>query len=166
MNLVADLLAKLGAQLNPPATEAAVQSLEAKFGCRLPTDLRKFYLAHNGFVSPMDESMWDWWPIERLTSLAEHFGADSSSFVDTASHRFFSRVLVFADALIEAPLYGILLEPADNRHGCVYAFQCGVPKSVAAIDDKSGCQWTAAPDFSAFIPAFEKYYTGALIYTD
>jgi hypothetical protein len=163
VNHLSETLCRLGATLNSAAPESAVLKLEHELGSPLPSELREFYLANNGYAAPMDESMWDWWPVERLASFSHHYSLTQSSWSDGgASFGFFSKLVLFADALIECPVYGVLLDSSSSLHGHVYGIQADVPSSFAKID-KSGAIFTAARSMSSFIAAFEKDYSFAVV---
>ena len=130
MHPIAEKIRKLGGELRPPASEHQIADIESRLGISLPASLRSFLLQHNGTSRETDEGIWNFWPCENITSYTDYRGK-TDFFPDTIDKRFIDNeknplrlnghsLILFADALIELPLYGMYLDPQSPFHCFVF----------------------------------------------
>jgi|694.fasta_scaffold07776_12 hypothetical protein len=130
MHPIAEKIRNLGGELRPPASQHQIAAIESLLGISLPTSFRSFLLQHNGTSRETDAGIWNFWPCENFTSYAAYRGK-TDFFPDTIDKRFIDNenlpmrlngqsLILFADALIELPLYGMYLDPQSPFHGFVF----------------------------------------------
>jgi hypothetical protein len=134
MKSIADKIVELGGTLRKPASEAEVAMVESKLGVLLPDRLRDFLLRHDGSATETDEGIWRFWPCSEITTHSEY--RETGDFIpnngdlrllDTSldSVRLRAdRLILFADAMIELPTYGVYLAPGERFHGMVFDTSC------------------------------------------
>ncbi|MEO8682347.1 MAG: SMI1/KNR4 family protein [Vicinamibacterales bacterium] len=85
---------RLAITLAPPVTVEELTTFERTHDVRLPTELRDYYLAANGFAPPsdQDENGFSFWPLTRVCPVATFDGG--AWFSDEAE-----RCFLFADYL-------------------------------------------------------------------
>lgn len=128
-------------ELAPAASATQVAEAERKLGVLLPCLLKEFLLEHNGTAKHSPEWMWYFWPIEEMASFSEYRGKES--FVPELTwlpetlqkggelRLDGSKLICFADVLIEAPLYGVFLEPGHRCYGMVFDVDFGTLSSFS-----------------------------------
>jgi len=148
MNTISDKITELGGQLAPPACASEIAQLEVKLGYSLPEGLHQFLKLHNGSVKETDLGIWKFWPCSEITTYSEYRGShelpldhnDLRSIAPHLSdiHLSGSRIILFADAMIDAPTYGLFRSPGHICDGMV--FDC----SIGYLSAKSFADWIAA----------------------
>jgi hypothetical protein len=130
MHPIADKILHLGGELRTAASEYQIADVESRLEISLPASLISFLLQHNGTSRVTDEGIWNFWTCENITSFAAYRGKIDFC-PDTIDKRFVDSekrsirlnghsLILFADALIELPLYGIYLDPQSSFHGFVF----------------------------------------------
>ena len=130
MKTIADKIAELGGKLAPPALEHEIANLEERLGYTLPPQFRNFLFQHNGCSKKTDEAIWNFWPCAKIASYSEYrdkeeFLPDNNwlRMIDPSVREvrlMASRVILFADSLIEAPTYGLYHAPGRRFDGIVF----------------------------------------------
>ncbi len=125
MHSIAQKIVTLGRAPVGPASVQMVNELEQSLGVCFPEEFRAFLHQHDGSGDYSDEGFWRFWPCSEITNYSDFreqgfFVPDHNDIrkvLPTASNLTFlgSRMIVFADALIDAPSYGMYL---DDGHPC------------------------------------------------
>lgn len=130
MKTLADKIAELGGKLAPPALEYEIANLEERLGYTLPSQFRDLLVQHNGCSEETDEAIWNFWPCAKIASYSEY--TDKEEFlpdnnwlrmIDPSAREvrlMASKVILFADSLIEAPTYGLYHAPGCRFDGIVF----------------------------------------------
>ncbi|QTN32867.1 SMI1/KNR4 family protein [Akkermansiaceae bacterium] len=140
MKSLADKVSELGGKLAPPASEDQIANLEAKLGYTIPTELRTYLSKHNGCSEETDEAIWNFWPCAKISSYGDYRDEDEFlpdnnwlRMIDPSAREIklpASRVILFADSLIEAPTYGLYHSPGCRFDGIVFDTTYG---SISAL---------------------------------
>ena len=148
MKTIADKIAELGGELAPAASSSEIAQLEARIGYALPIGLVDLLKRHNGSVKETDEAIWRFWPCSEIKTHSDYRGSgdfcpDNNDLrtIDSSARAVRlpgSRVILFADALIDAPTYGIFHSPGHRYDG--FVFDC----SMGYLSAESFEDWIAA----------------------
>lgn len=144
MPTIADKIVQLGGTLSGPASIEEVEMVESRLEVSLPVQLRNFLLHHNGSATETDEGIWRFWPCSEITTHAEYrqtgdFIPDNNGLrlLDPSIHSVRlrgDRLILFSDAMIDLPTYGVYLSPGERFHGMVFDTSCGY-LSAQTFDD-------------------------------
>lgn len=131
---IAEKIVDLGGKLSGPASVDEVEKVESRLGVSLPVQLRNFLLQHNGSTTETDEGIWKFWPCSEITTHSEYrqtedFIPDITDLrlLDPSLHAVRlrgDRLILFADAMIDLPTYGVYLSPNEPFHGMVFDTSC------------------------------------------
>src|SRR5262249_45355712 len=96
------------ASLRPPAPEVELDRFEAKYGVRLPADMRSYLASVDGMERNDSEGDWlfSFWQLDRIRPIPEYDSEPSFPRVDS--------YFCFADYLIESEVFSIFLS-ADPK---------------------------------------------------
>jgi hypothetical protein len=125
---IAEKITQLGGKLADPASVENIEKVETRLGISLPFELRTFLLQHDGTTEMTDNGMWTFWSCSEITSYTLHTGKKHFSVFENNPNQTIQlsgdRLILFADAMIHAPIYGIYLAPREPYHGCVFELIC------------------------------------------
>jgi CDP-diacylglycerol--glycerol-3-phosphate 3-phosphatidyltransferase len=129
---VREQLISLGGTPGTPASQKLFESVERRYGVRLPADVKRNYLIMNGAETYTDASWMRFWPIEEWRPACTEFPNDhvASSLPE--------QMLICADYAIECVYYVIDLNNKSSTFGYVF----GLGSTHSAI---------AAKTFSEFV---------------
>lgn len=122
---VIEKVREMGGELAGPASVEDIAALEIRLEVSLPDELRNFLKLHNGSERDTDLWMWRFWPCEEiriekvrwvLRNEEDLAGLGASQEPVSLSNGSF---LYFADALVEAAIYAVYIEPGHLCHGMV-----------------------------------------------
>jgi len=124
---------RIGPKLRPGASERRLLGFEAKYGVRLPEDMRGYFALVDGMEKYSTEGEWlfSFWELGRLRPLTEEFGEAAglhSLNIPRAESTF-----CFADSLIESEVYGIFLSADPAAKNTVIGYD-GVPRAESFSD--------------------------------
>lgn len=134
MKTIADKIVELGGTLRNPASEAEVAMVESRLGVSLPNRLRDFLLHHDGSATETEDGIWRFWPCSEITTHSAYRNA--GDFIpDNNDLRSINpsvqsvrlrgdRLILFADAMIDLPTYGVYMAPGEPFHGMVFDASC------------------------------------------
>lgn len=137
---LAGKITQLGGLLADSASVEDIEKVETRLGISLPFELRKFLLQHDGTTQMSDIGMWSFWSCLEITNYTQHTGKKHFSAFGNEPNQNIQipgdRLILFADAMIHAPVYGIYVAPGETYHGCIFELICG---SISAHSFKD---WT------------------------
>ena len=120
-----------------------LQDAEQRIGFRFPPDISNFYRLCNGLEVPTSNWMWNFPPIECVTTLFEyccHSHGQLALYGSNAEVLTHSLV-VFCDVLIDAPIYAYCADDRSEWFGHFFA-------------DQGGTGWHVADSFFDFVNVF------------
>lgn len=149
MKSIADKIAELGGELAPPSDPTEIAQLEARLGYPLPSGFREFLSQHNGSAKETDDAIWRFWPCSEITTYSVYrndgiFSPANGDHLRTIDPSAWSvtlpgsRLILFADSMIDAPTYGIFHFPGHPFDGVV--FDC----SMDYLSARNFDEWVAA----------------------
>jgi hypothetical protein len=134
MKTIADKIVELGGTLRNPASEAEVAMVESRLGVSLPDRLRDFLLHHDGSATETEDGIWRFWPCSEITTHSAYrqtgdFIPDNNDLrlLDPSVHSVRlrgDRLILFSDAMIDLPTYGVYLAPGERYDGMVFDTSC------------------------------------------
>ena len=148
MKTFAEKVSEMGGELAPPASLSEISQLENRLRLSLPSALSDLLFQHNGSLTETDDAIWRFWPCSEITSYQEY--ADCDQFcpdnnylreLDSTARAVTlpaSKLILFADALIDAPTYGVFHDLGHQFDGVVFDISFG-PVSARSFPD-----WIAA----------------------
>jgi hypothetical protein len=166
MTTIADRIAQLGGELAPPADPHEIAHLEARIGISLPEYLRHFLGRHNGSLKTTEEVSWNFFSCQEIATYSQYRNQDTF-FPDNNSLREIdhlakavalpgSNLILFVDALIDAPTYGVLHLPGHRYDGMVFdasygslsatSFDEWIASFVASNDDSHPFIYSQEPE--------------------
>ena len=135
MKTLAEKVLEMGGELAPPASLSEISQLESRLGISLPSALSDLLFQHNGSLNETDEAIWRFWPCSEITSYQEfadcdHFCPDNNYLreLDPTARAVTipaSKLILFADALIDAPTYGVFHDLGHQFDGVVFDISFG-----------------------------------------
>lgn len=159
MNPLAQKIIQLKGALAGGASREEIAEIEERLQSVLPKELREFLLLHNGTVEDTDEGVWRFWPCAEITSSQAYRGRDECvidhedlsplGVTESEARLPASRLILFADALVDAATYGVFLEPGHPWDGMVF-------------DEANG--YFSARNMEEWIQAFMSQAESALIF--
>jgi hypothetical protein len=149
-SLLISKLESLGGRLNAPATQDAISLAEQRLDAKFPACFREYLLAANGLDSHLDDCAWEFFPLDQIDHLIvrrspEHFVALSDPY-----REFGPRLVMFSDALVDAPTYAICCDLSRREYGNVFC-------------DAGFDAWHVSDSFEGFIQLFLKGHQDALL---
>jgi hypothetical protein len=137
---LAGKITQLGGLLADPASVEDIEKVETRLGITLPFELRTFLIQHDGTTQMSDIGMWSFWSCLEITNYTQHTGKKHFSAFGNEPNQNIQllgdRLILFADAMMHAPVYGIYVAPGETYHGCIFELICG---SISAHSFKD---WT------------------------
>ena len=121
-----------GVRLRPGASEEEMAAFEARYGVRLPSDLREYFAAADGFDGSTDDETITFLGLDEVKPLGEYWSPE----VEGGNSYF-----VFADFLISSHVYAVRL-----------ARDAGAGNPVAVVYDRELVE--AAGSFSEFVAGY------------
>lgn len=149
--LLLDELVRLGATPNPPATPAAIDATELRLGIRFPQGIAEFYRLCDGLATPTTECIWNFFPLHEVARLSGYRSrpGDHLKMDDSTAGPPLHSLVIFCDALIDAPLYSYCVEDTSRVFGSFFAELCG--------------GWHVADSFEHFVEVFLAHNDDGLI---
>lgn len=148
MKTIADKITELGGELAGPASSKEIAHLESRLNITLPEELRTLLRKHNGSLNETKDGIWRFWPCAEITTYQVYRGRDDFHPNDNALQKMnlsattdtlpSSRLILFADALIDLPTYGVFHLPGHPYHGMVFDTSMGILSALSFGD------WIAA----------------------
>lgn len=130
----------LGGRLAPPVGPADVLRLEQRIGLPLPDGLRNLLGRHNGSLGPSDEGYWRFWSCDEIDTCAgsggvRDFVPDNNDLrrLDPSVRGVVlpaANVILFADVLIEAAVYGWFHCPGHRFDGVIFDVTTGLVSAM------------------------------------
>jgi hypothetical protein len=118
---IAQKITQLGGHLSEPASAENIEITEKRLDISLPIELREFLLQHNGTTEMSDIGMWSFWSCSEITNYSQNTGKKYFTAVSNIPAELRGdRLILFADAMIHAPVYGVYLAPGEPYHGSVF----------------------------------------------
>jgi hypothetical protein len=137
---LAGKITQLGGLLADPASVVDIENVETRLDISLPLELRTFLLQHDGTTEMSDIGMWSFWSCLEITNYTLHTGRNHFTAFENNPNQTIQlpgdRLILFADAMIHAPVYAVYLAPGETYHGSVFELLCG---SISAHSFKD---WT------------------------
>ncbi|HEY8961651.1 MAG TPA: SMI1/KNR4 family protein [Luteolibacter sp.] len=146
VNLIAKKLLSLGGELAGPASESEVIQVERRLAATLPIELKNFLRQHNGSSKETDEGLWRFWSCAEISSHADYRGVPffdlneiEKDLIQMVGRLPGERLILFSDAMIDLPTYGVFLLPGHPCDGWVF---------------DSGYGYVSARSFTEWVTAF------------
>lgn len=122
---IAEKMIQLGGHLADPATPEEIDRTEKRLGVSLPVELKNFLLKHNGTIRESEQAMWSFWPCSQIIPYSIYDKKEESfcpfhSENETPVKLRRDRLILFADAMIHAPVYAVYISPGDPYHEAVF----------------------------------------------
>ena len=122
---IKEVFVAIKADLSEPASEDEILQAEKRLAITFPSELRNFYRLCNGFQRPANEWMWNFWPLPELKTMKDCGGTASFEVEELSSEFDPAKIILFADVMIDAPVYVFLCDPHSPHHEWVFADQGG-----------------------------------------
>jgi hypothetical protein len=122
---IAEKITQLGGHLADPATDEEIEATEKRLRLILPTKLREFLLQNNGTIRESDQAMWSFWPCSEIIPYSQYDKTEESFYPLQLENEALvklrgDRLILFADAMLHAPVYAVYLSPEDPYHEAVF----------------------------------------------
>lgn len=158
MNLLAQKIIQLKGTLAGGASPREIVEVEERLQAVLPKELKEFLLLHNGTMEDTDEGVWRFWPCAEITSSQAYRGQEER-VIDYSELSLLgvegsevklpaSRLILFADAMVDAATYGVFVSPGHPWDGMIF-------------DDANG--YVSARNMEEWIRAFVEQAESGLI---
>ncbi|MBK1856607.1 SMI1/KNR4 family protein [Verrucomicrobiaceae bacterium 5K15] len=128
-------------KLAEPASLETVNELERSLGVTFPDSYRGFLGQHDGSETETDDAIWRFWPCSEIKSYTEYREKgffipdhnDIRNILPSVKNLTFlgHRMIVFADALIDAPSYGMYLDEGHVCHNWIFDISYGYVSAIS-----------------------------------